>query len=106
VTLDNGNRDTIHPIVLSVFYAAGLERAQFISRRPDHVQIHYVAGEDIDESVRRQFLRILEIKGAKRTTFEVQRVQHIDNDPQTGKLRLVRIEGKQKTVTGKPRRVG
>ena len=95
VTLDNGERDAIHPIVLSLFYTAGLERVQFISQQPDRVQIHYVAGQDIDDGVRREFLRILEMKGAQRTSFEVRRVRHIDSDPQTGKVRLVRIEWKQ-----------
>jgi amino acid adenylation domain-containing protein len=92
VMLDNGKRDTIHPIILSEFYAAGLENVQFISRRPDHVEIHYVAPQNIDDSARREFQRILELKGAVRTTFDVRRVEQIDLDPRTGKLPLVKLD--------------
>jgi non-ribosomal peptide synthetase component F len=38
---------------------------------------------------------MLQLKGALQTTFEVQRVKHIANDPQTGKLRLVKVEHDQ-----------
>jgi phenylacetate-CoA ligase len=91
VMLHDGKLDTIHPIILSEFYVAGLETVQFISRRPDHIQVHYVAGQNIDDSVRQEFQRILDMKGAQRTAFEVQRVEQIEKDPQTGKLRLVRV---------------
>lgn len=92
VTLNDGTHDTIHSFNLVAFYAAGLERVQFISRRPDHVQIDYVAERNVDKSIRKEFQRILDMKGALRTTFEVRQVSHITNDPQTGKLRAVRIE--------------
>jgi hypothetical protein len=51
-----------------------------------------MAGESIDDAVRREFQRILVMKQATGTTFTVRRVAHIANDPQTGKLRLVDIE--------------
>ena len=92
VMLDNGNRDTIHPIILAEFYAAGLENVQFISRRPDHVEIRYVAPQNIDDNARREFERILKLKGAVRTRFDVQRVEQIDLDPRTGKLPLVKLD--------------
>jgi phenylacetate-CoA ligase len=91
VILHDGKLDTIHPIILSEFYVAGLETVQFISRRPDHIQIRYVAGENIDNCVRQEFQRLLDMKGAQRTAFDVQQVEQIDRDPQTGKLRLVWI---------------
>ena len=89
VVLDSGELDSIHPLVLSEFHAAGLQKVQFISRRPDHVEILYVARENIDEGARREFHRILELKKAVRTKFEVRRVEQIDIDPRTGKLPLV-----------------
>ena len=92
VLLDNGKRDTIHPIILAEFYAPGLENVQFISRRPDHVEIHYVAPQNISDSARREFQRILKLKGAVRTTFDVRRVEQIDLDPRTGKLPLVKLD--------------
>ena len=89
VVLDSGELDSIHPLVLSEFHAAGLQKVQFISRRPDHVEILYVARENIDEGARREFHRILKLKGAVRTKFEVRQVEQIDIDPRTGKLPLV-----------------
>jgi len=92
VVLHDGKDDTIHPIILAMFYAPGLERVQFIAERPDHIRIDYTARHDIDSAVRQEFQRILMMKGALQTTFDVHRVQQIPNDTQTGKLRLVRIE--------------
>jgi hypothetical protein len=89
--LHDGKLDTIHPMILSMLYVTGLETVQFISRRPDHIQIHYVAAQNIDNRVRKEFQRLLDMKGAQRTAFDVQRVEQIDRDPQTGKLRLVWI---------------
>lgn len=92
VILHDGKDDTIHPIVLAMFHVPGLETFQFISERPDHVRIDYTARRDIDAAVRQEFQRILRMRGALQTTFDVRCVPHIGNDPQTGKLRLVRIE--------------
>jgi phenylacetate-coenzyme A ligase PaaK-like adenylate-forming protein len=96
IVRSDGRSDTIHPLVMASFHAPGLEKVQFISRRPDLVQIDYVAGENIDAMIQKEFQRILNLKGASRTTFEPRRVQHIPNDSQTGKLRLVKIEHDQK----------
>ena len=63
VVLDNGELDTI-PNVLPSFFSAGLKEVQFISERPDHVRIDYVAEHNIDDGVRREFRRILDMKGA------------------------------------------
>jgi amino acid adenylation domain-containing protein len=92
VVLRDGRRDSIHPLLLPI-YVPGLEKIQFISRRPDRVQIDYVAPSDIDVAIRRGFQEILDLKGATRTSFTVRRVSHIANDPQTGKFPIIRIEG-------------
>ena len=91
VTLNDGKRDTIYPLVLSEFYVEGLEQIQFVSWRQDYVQVDYVAEQNIDEAVRKEFHQILEMRGAQRTTFEVRRVRSIDVDPGIGKLKRVRI---------------
>lgn len=96
VVLHDGGYDTIHPIIFAEFYAPGLEKVQFISRCADYVQIDYVGRNNIEAEVRKEFERILNLKGASRTTFELRQVQHIPLDPQTGKLRLVKIEHDQK----------
>ena len=92
VVLGDGQQDSLHPVLLSAFYVPGLAKKQFISERPDHVRIEYMAGENIDDAVGREFQRILAMKQATGTTFTVRRVAHIGNDPQTGKLRLVSIK--------------
>ena len=89
--LDNGTHDVLYAVTLTEFYTAGLESVQFISQRPDHIQIDYVAGHPIDDSVRQEFQRLLPLKGASCTTFDVCRVPYIANDPHTGKRRLVRF---------------
>jgi phenylacetate-CoA ligase len=88
----DGTRDTISHLVLRELFVAGVDKVQFISRRPDHVEVRYVGTLDLDSSVRYEFQRILNIKGASQTTFEVRRVEHIDNDPKTGKFALVKVE--------------
>src|SRR5262249_57815675 len=92
VVLRGGKHDTIHPIVLSEFHVPRLERIQFISKDAHHVSIQYVAPVDLDAHVARQFRRLLDSKDAAQTTFEVYRVPEIQNDPATGKLRLVRLD--------------
>jgi hypothetical protein len=115
--MHNGAHDTIDAIGLSSFYVAGLHRVQFTSLRPDQVRIDYIAAHDNDEAVRQEFQRILDIKGALRTTFEVRRVPYLPPDPKTGKVPLVKIEpqsghpavpvaGPALVVAPEPRRIG
>lgn len=98
-----GKQDTIHPIVLSEFFVPGLEKIQFVSRRPGNIAIAYVAATDIDSDLRHGFQRLLDMKGAAETRFEVRRVKEIANDPKTGKLSLVRIEHAWTGHTAEPR---
>lgn len=92
VVLGNSQPDSIHPLILASFPVLDLQKVQFISERPNHVRIEYMAGQNIDEAVGQAFQRILAMKGATGTSVTVRRVPHIANDPQTGKLRLVRTE--------------
>ena len=93
IILSSGQRDSIHPIVLTTFHVPGIEKFQFISASPDHVQIDYIAPGNIDSSVRHEFERMLGEKGGARTTVDVRHVTSIANDPVTGKLRLVKFDG-------------
>ena len=95
VVLRDGTPDTIHPIILSEFHVPALERIQFVSKEPGRVWINYVAPSDLNPVVTKQFQQILDSKGATQTQFGVQRLQQIDNDPVTGKLKLVKIEHEQ-----------
>ena len=47
--------------------------------------------------IRTQFQRILDLKGASKTTFEVRRVARIASDPRTGKFHLVKIHHQPRT---------
>jgi amino acid adenylation domain-containing protein len=91
VTLKDGSRNTLEAHVLAAFYIPGLEKIQFLSLRPDLVRILYVAGDHLDDPIRHEFQRVLELKAGTRTAFEVQRVGAIGNDPRTGKFKLVRF---------------
>ena len=62
--------------------------------RPEHVRIDYVAPRNIDAAVREEFQEMLDAKGGARTTVDVRNVPAIENDPKTGKLRLVKFEGR------------
>jgi phenylacetate-coenzyme A ligase PaaK-like adenylate-forming protein len=95
VILNDGTRDAINHIVLSEFYVPGVEKVQFISKRPDHVQVIYTGQSDLDSLVSEQFQRILKMKGASQTSFEIVRREHIANDPTTGKFAVVKIENSE-----------
>ena len=91
VVLEDGTPAAIHPIVLSGFFVPGLSRVQFVSLGLDDVRIDYISTQNVDDAVGRAFRSILEAVGGARTRFEVRRVGKIDNDPETGKFRLVRF---------------
>ncbi len=100
IVLSSGQLDSIHPVVLTTFHVPTIEKIQFISASPEHVRIDYVAASNIDPSVRREFERMLQEKGGARTTLDCRHVSSIANDPVTGKLRLVKFEGR--TVAPSP----
>ena len=95
VVLHDGKHDKISPHVLGECNVPGLEKVQYISRRPGYVQIDYIGTQNIDAEIRQEFQRILKLKGASQTTFEVRRVEHIANDPKSGKFPRVKVEKEQ-----------
>jgi amino acid adenylation domain-containing protein len=92
VTLHDGCEEAIEAIVFDQLYVPGLERFQITSVRPDFVRIEYVATDNLDSTLRLEFQRILDSKGAARTKFEIRRVTRIAIDPQTGKSPLIRTQ--------------
>ena len=95
IVLNNGKLDEVSPRAPTSFYACGIERAQFISQSRNRVRIDYIARNDVDDRVRSEFQRILDLKGASRTAFEVRRVPSIPADPKTGKVKLVVLPKEQ-----------
>jgi amino acid adenylation domain-containing protein len=92
VLLNDGSLDILSHHVLGEFYVPGVERFQFVSKSPSHVEVHYVGRPGLDSSVSMEFQRVLEIRGATRTTFAVLRRERITNDSKTGKFAAVKIE--------------
>ncbi len=96
VTLGDGTRDTLNPIALVSFYVPGLEKLQYVSLRSDLVRIDYEGMGDLDAVIRTEFQRVLDLKGAPKTTFEIRRVARLANDPRTGKFHLVKTQHDRK----------
>jgi amino acid adenylation domain-containing protein len=97
VALTNGKQDIINPRILSSIHIAGLEKIQFTSKRLDHIEIEYIAQHNINDLIRTEFQQILNMKAAVDTHFVIRRVHHLASDAQTGKLRLVRVEGTERS---------
>ena len=91
VALSPERNDAIHPVLLTTLFTPGIEKYQFISIRPDYFRIDYVSAIEIDSPFAHEVQRMLDNKGAVRTTFDIRRVDTIPNDPKTGKLRLVKF---------------
>lgn len=89
--LDTGECDGINAHAIDSFHVAGLETIQFVSCSPDYLRIDYVGPKSIDGSIRREFKRLLKLKGALATGFDVRRVARVAIDPQSGKANLVRF---------------
>jgi phenylacetate-coenzyme A ligase PaaK-like adenylate-forming protein len=85
IVLSSGAHDSIHPLVLTTLFVPTIEKFQFVSERPEHVRIDYVAPHNIDAAVREEFQKMLDAKGAAGTTVDVRNVPAIENDPKTGK---------------------
>lgn len=89
IILDNGTPDEISSRALTAFYALRIERAQFICLGSNRIRIDYVSRTGVDDRVRSEFQRLLDLKGASKTAFDVRRVPSIAADPITGKVRMV-----------------
>ena len=89
----DGRREFIHPSVLGEFFVPGLEKCQFIQTDTDKLTMKAVVGSEKDSivpAIRERITEILSQKALADTVrFEVKLVDHIPNDPKTGKFRLI-----------------
>jgi phenylacetate-CoA ligase len=86
-------REYIHPIVIVEFFVPGLEKLQIIQTQKNEllmkVIIHGNRKETLSE-IRRRMAEILKGKGLENiVSFDVEVVQEIENNPRTGKFKLI-----------------
>jgi phenylacetate-coenzyme A ligase PaaK-like adenylate-forming protein len=92
-TRPDGSREFIHPIVLAEFFVPRLQKCQFIQSSGNTIVIRAVIDGDQDSAVnaiRDRMNDILSQKGLNADVrTEVQLTDQIENDPKTGKYRLI-----------------
>ncbi len=94
VVLQDGRIGEMNPHI--GLYVPGLEKYQLVSVRPDFVQIDYIAEANLDSAIADDFQRILDLRAASKTKFEVRRVARIATDPRTGKVPLIVTKHQEK----------
>lgn len=89
----DGGKDFIHPIVLAEFFVPGLEKFQFVQEPSNRLRMKVIASSgngDITPVIRERMHAILSGKSLQdRVRFDIETVEHIPNDPVSGKFRLV-----------------
>ena len=89
----NGTREFIHPSSLGEFFVPGLETFQFVQTGTDRLTMKAVVRSKKDSivpAIRERMTEILSQKALNETVeFDVELVDHIQNDPKTGKFRLI-----------------
>jgi phenylacetate-coenzyme A ligase PaaK-like adenylate-forming protein len=98
---DDGDEDFIHPIVIAEFFVEGLTGFRVVRRSPSHFAFLAVPApglgrqseEEVLRAIRRQWEGILARKKMRSVVCDVQLVEHLENDPLSGKFRLVSYEG-------------
>lgn len=98
---DDGEEDFIHPIVIAEFFVEGLAGFRVVRLSPSSFTFLAMSApglgrqgeEKVLRAIRRQWEAILERKKMRSVVCDVQPVEHLDNDPVSGKFRLVSYEG-------------
>ena len=89
----DGTREYIHPIVIVEFFVPGLEKLQIIQTNMNSFSMKVtIQGrkEDIILAIQKRMREILRGKGLEGVvSFDVEVVQEIENDPKTGKFKLI-----------------
>lgn len=96
--LKDGKKEYIHPTVLIEFYAPGLEKFQFLQPKPNRLLMRAVSNQKdkISKLLRLQMMEILHSKGLDdEIDFDIQFVDHLDNNPNTGKFKLIHPLGSE-----------
>jgi phenylacetate-CoA ligase len=89
----DGSEESIHPLVMVEFIVPGLEKLQVIQAERNSLLIRVVIHGDHEKTVgaiRERMGEVLKNKGLEKVVdFNVEVVDRIENDPKTGKFRLV-----------------
>jgi len=89
----DGTREFIHSIMLIEFFVPGLEKFQFIQTNADRLTMKAVIHGEKDSIIPAIHKRMAEILSQKTLIetvhFDVELVDSIQNDPKTGKFRLI-----------------
>ena len=92
-TRADGTKESVDPSVLEEFFVPGLERFQFVQTGSDELTMKAVVHGEKDgvvRAIRQRMTEILSQKALNETVqFEVELLDHIRNDPKTGKFRLI-----------------
>jgi phenylacetate-CoA ligase len=90
---NNNEKLFLHPLALVDFFVPGLEKMQFIQTNKTSLLMKAVINnnkEDVTANIQKKMSEILKINQLDDiVTFQVEVVDHIPNDPVTGKSRLV-----------------
>ena len=89
----DGSKEYIHPIVIVEFFVPGLEKLQVIQTQKNKLLMKVIIHGDRGEvlpAIRKRMNEILKGKGLEEVvSFEIEVVNEIENDPRTGKFKLV-----------------
>ncbi len=89
----NGRKEFISPLVLVEFFVPGLKKFQFVQTGNDRLAMKVIIHGDkevVISAIRERMAKILSQKELNHVVrFEVKLVDHIQNDPKTGKFRLI-----------------
>jgi phenylacetate-CoA ligase len=89
----DGSKEFIHPLMLDEFFVPGLEKFQFVQTMTDRLVMKAVTHGEKDHIVSAICDRMKVILAQKELNqtvrFDVELVDNIQNDPKTGKRRLI-----------------
>jgi len=89
----DGKKEYIHPIVIVEFFVPGLEKLQIIQTQKNKLLMKVIIHGNKEETLSAIHRRMAEILKGKEleniVSFEVEVVQEIENDPRTGKFKLI-----------------
>jgi phenylacetate-coenzyme A ligase PaaK-like adenylate-forming protein len=92
-TKKDGTAEFIHPIMIVAFHAPGLKRHQIVQTSKDRFVLNAVVEGDSGQArshIEAAVHGLLEEKGLmEEMSFRIRIVDHIPNDPKTGKFRLI-----------------
>lgn len=94
----SGQKEYIHPTVLIEFYVPGVERFQFLQPSPKRLVMKAVSRDSAHTlpEIRHNMMEILHTKGLENEIdFDVEFVDHLDNNPKTGKFKLIHPLGSE-----------